>query len=289
MPVTININNLTLCHKGSNGVSMATIPDVCKTPSPGGPAPIPYPNVALSSDLMKGTTTVEADGGNMCANYGSEFFKSTGDEPGVVGGVSSSAFMKEATWITFSFDVKLEGKSACRLTDKMFHNHCNTVNMAGEIQKDLGVTDTEFCQLCKDCVDEAKRKVAWSKKMQDEYGKAANDPNNKTIADVNFAVIESLKRQSLGFKIGGTTDSSRNVKVNPQQGPCAKLKERSTFHHEMVHKARGDALAKKYGDQTPAYKAAWDNGHDAALDDVKAHGAGGAYMQKFLDECKVNC
>jgi hypothetical protein len=134
MPVTINVNNLTLCHKGSNGISTATIPDVCKTPSPGGPVPIPYPNVAMSMDLMKGTTTVQSDGGMMCANYGSEFFKSTGDEPGVAGGVVSSTFIKEATWITFSFDVKLQGKGACRLTDKMFHNHMNTVNMAGLIQ-----------------------------------------------------------------------------------------------------------------------------------------------------------
>jgi hypothetical protein len=141
MPVTVNINNLTLCHKGSNGISIATIPDVCKTPSPGGPVPIPYPNIAMSSDLMKGTTTVKADGGNMCAKYGSEFFKSTGDEPGVAGGVKSSVFIKEATWITYSFDVKLEGKGACRLTDKMFHNHQNTVNMGGEIQTPLMLKD----------------------------------------------------------------------------------------------------------------------------------------------------
>src|SRR3989442_6002855 len=69
---TININGLTLCHKGSDGISTATLPDVCKTPSPGGPVPVPYSNVARSSDLAKGTTTVQADGGNMCANYGSE-------------------------------------------------------------------------------------------------------------------------------------------------------------------------------------------------------------------------
>jgi len=47
MAVTININGLTLCHKGSNGISVATVPDVCKTPSPGGPVPIPYPDIAF--------------------------------------------------------------------------------------------------------------------------------------------------------------------------------------------------------------------------------------------------
>ena len=94
---------------------------------------MPYPNIAMEQDLAKGTTTVKADGGNMCANYGSEFSKSTGDEPGTVGGIASSTFIKEATWITYSLDVKLEGKGACRLTDKMFHNHQNTVNIAGKI------------------------------------------------------------------------------------------------------------------------------------------------------------
>jgi len=52
MPVTVNINGLSAVHQGSNGVAMATIPDVCNTPSAGGPIPIPYPNVAMSSDLV---------------------------------------------------------------------------------------------------------------------------------------------------------------------------------------------------------------------------------------------
>jgi hypothetical protein len=158
MPITINVNNLTLCHKGSNGFSTATIPDVCKTPSPGGPVPIPYPNIAMSMDLMKGTTTVKADGGMMCANYGSEFFKSTGDEPGVAGGVISNTYIKEATWITFSFDVKLQGKAACRLTDKMFHNHQNTVNMSGlaQCRIDLKGRELECLLLYESLINEAK-------------------------------------------------------------------------------------------------------------------------------------
>jgi hypothetical protein len=137
MPITINVNNLSLVHKQSSGFSTATLPDVCKTPSPGGPVPLPYPNLALATDLAKGTTTVTADGGNMCANYGSEFSRSTGDEPGSCGGVKSGVFMREATWITYSLDVKLEGKGACRLSDKMFHNMQNTVNAAGAINPPL--------------------------------------------------------------------------------------------------------------------------------------------------------
>jgi len=152
MPVTINVNDLTLCHKGSGGIATATVPDVCKTPP--GPVPIPYPNVAKSSDLAKGTTTVHADGGNMCANYGSEFSKSTGDEAGVAGGVVSGVITKEATWISYSFDVKLEGKGACRLTDKMFMNHGNTVCMAGLIQDMLTLGEIYvLCKLMCDCIE----------------------------------------------------------------------------------------------------------------------------------------
>lgn len=133
MPVTVKVNGVanSLVHKGSNGISIATIPDVCKTPSPGGPVPIPYPNISQSMTLAKGTTTVKADGGMMIANKGSEFSLSNGDNAGVAGGVKSSTFMKESTWILYSFDVKMDGKNACRLTDKKFQNHENTVDLAG--------------------------------------------------------------------------------------------------------------------------------------------------------------
>ncbi len=136
MPVTVKVNGVanSLVHKGSNGISIATIPDVCKTPSPGGPVPIPYPNISQSATLDKGTTTVKADGGMMIATKGSEFSLSNGDNAGVAGGVKSSTFMKESTWILYSFDVKMDGKNACRLTDKKFQNHENTVDLAGNLQ-----------------------------------------------------------------------------------------------------------------------------------------------------------
>ena len=51
MPVTVNINELSVIHQTSNGIATATVPDICQTPSPSGPIPIPYPNIAMSSDL----------------------------------------------------------------------------------------------------------------------------------------------------------------------------------------------------------------------------------------------
>ena len=90
MSVTINVNGKTnamsLVHKGSNAIAKNTPPDVCKTPSPGGPVPIPYPVIiSMSSDLASGTTTVKVDGGQMAAVKGSEFSKCNGDEAGTAG------------------------------------------------------------------------------------------------------------------------------------------------------------------------------------------------------------
>jgi len=93
MAVTIHVNGKSnsLVHKGSTGIAKSTIPDVCKTPSPGGPVPIPYPViVSMSSDLKKGTKKVKVDGGNSAAVKGSELSRCSGDEAGTAGGVKSS-------------------------------------------------------------------------------------------------------------------------------------------------------------------------------------------------------
>lgn len=233
MPVTINVNNLTLCHKGSNGISIATIPDVCKTPAPpAGPVPIPYPNIAMSSDLVKGTTTVKADGGNMCAIDGSEFMKSTGDEPGTAGGVVSNVNMKEATWITYSFDVKLEGKGACRLTDKMFHNHQNTVNLAGLLQAILvflGLSwdiDSLLKILCGKDKDDVKKAAKMKIKAVDPL--VFDDP-----------VYEGGKWTTKEFHAGGT-QSAGEIQIARNMSPEDAA---VTLHHELIHADQPDTMS----------------------------------------------
>lgn len=135
MPATVNANGLSIVHRGSDGIATATMPDVCKTPGPtGSPTPVPYPNVAMSTDLAGGTTTVAVDG-QMAAIQGSKFARSTGDEPGVAGGVVSNVFMMEATFISFSPTVTMDGRPVCRLTDKMLMNRGNTACLGGEMQQ----------------------------------------------------------------------------------------------------------------------------------------------------------
>jgi uncharacterized Zn-binding protein involved in type VI secretion len=144
MPVSIKVNGTSnsVVHKSSSGVSVATMPDFCKTPTPGGPVPMPYPNISQSMTLAKGTTTVKGDG-KMIAIKGSEFSMSNGDNPGVAGGVKSSTFMKESTWILYSFDVMMDGKNACRFTDKKFQNHENAADLAGVVQTIVPVEEPD--------------------------------------------------------------------------------------------------------------------------------------------------
>ena len=125
MPVTVSVNNLSVVHKDSNGVTIA-FPDVCKTPSPGGPIPIPYPNIAKSSDTANGTKKVKCDGNPVCVKD-SNFQMSTGDEGGSAGGgVASNKIKGKAEFVNFSFDVKFEGKNVARAFDPMLHNDKNT-------------------------------------------------------------------------------------------------------------------------------------------------------------------
>ena len=124
MAVTVGVNFLSVVHKSSSGVTIA-FPDVCKTPSPAGPIPIPYPNIAMASDTAKGTKKVKCDGQSTCLKD-SNFKMSSGDEPGSAGGVASSKTKGKAEFILFSFDVKFEGKNVPRAFDLMLHNDKNT-------------------------------------------------------------------------------------------------------------------------------------------------------------------
>ncbi len=142
MGASINVNNLTVVHKSSSGIATA-FPDVCKTPTPAGPVPIPYPNIAKSSDTSKGSKTVKMDG-NPIMLKGSVFSTSTGDEPGTAGGIISNTTKGKAEFINYSFNVKVEGKNVCRLSDMMVQNKMSAPNTAPfpEVQPPLVVIPT---------------------------------------------------------------------------------------------------------------------------------------------------
>ena len=148
MPVTVGVNFLSVVHKSSNGVTIA-FPDVCLTPSPVGPIPIPYPNIAMASDTAKGTKKVKCDGESTCVKD-SNFSMSTGDEAGSAGGVASGKIKGKAEFVLYSFDVKFEGKNVPRAFDIMLHNDKNTPPfpvLQGPVIATPG-TDKPVCLIC---------------------------------------------------------------------------------------------------------------------------------------------
>ncbi|MFM2584341.1 PAAR-like domain-containing protein [Vibrio campbellii] len=145
MASTIGANGLSIVHKGSGGEANASVPDVCLTKVGKPVVPIPYGNNAKSADLVDGSTSVTADGGNSIALQGSKFSKSTGDAAGDKKGVSSGTIEGEAQFVTSSPDVLIEGKGVARQSDQMTMNNGNTMcfgvqNPSFSVEEDLEET-----------------------------------------------------------------------------------------------------------------------------------------------------
>ena len=105
---------------------MVGFPDVCMTPSPGGPVPIPYPNLAQSKDLENGSKRGLINGAPV-ALKDSYLGASTGDEAGTMGGgVASGKTKGRAHPVNYSFDVMIEGKPVVRNLDPFTLNDHNT-------------------------------------------------------------------------------------------------------------------------------------------------------------------
>lgn len=121
-------NNRSNIHKGSGDKAMASAPDVCKTPVGSAVIPIPYPNISKSSTLKKGSKSVKING-QPTALKGSTFASSNGDQAGSLGGIISGVTGKETEFVSYSFDVKIEGKNVVRHADTTTHNKKNTIGV----------------------------------------------------------------------------------------------------------------------------------------------------------------
>lgn len=170
MGLTVTANMMTISHKGSNGVSIA-FPDVCKTPTPAGPIPIPYPNVAMSSDTAKGSSTVKMDKKPVMLK-GSNMKMSTGDEAGAAQGVVSS----KIKFVNYSFDVKADGKNVCRLLDPAQQN-MGSANAFGpaHIQAPLPIAIAQW----KAC-EETKEKQKEQESLESAWGESGVVEDHQT-------------------------------------------------------------------------------------------------------------
>ena len=71
-----------------SGGAIASFPDVCKTPTPAGPIPVAYPNVAMQAQGQKGPKKISGKG--QVGTKGTAFSMSAGNAPGTLGGVKSA-------------------------------------------------------------------------------------------------------------------------------------------------------------------------------------------------------
>lgn len=148
------INSRSPVTKGSNGL-VTTFPDACKTPTPGGPVPIPYPNIGQSSNIASGTSKVTVNGSETFVK-GSSISVTSGDEAGSAGGLASSKIKGKAEPIMYSFDVMFEGKNVVRNFDPFTGNDKNTPPapiMQAQVAPAMGITlqedKPEKCEYCK--------------------------------------------------------------------------------------------------------------------------------------------
>ena len=130
--VTVAVNPpRTPVHKGSTGLAIAAVPNVCKMPGPPAPfVPTPLPNIGTSDDSPAGyTKKVKADKKPVAIKGAS--FKSKGDmaSKGTGGGLVSATTHGATKFVApGSMNVKFEGKNVQLLGDAMTNNNSNPPN-----------------------------------------------------------------------------------------------------------------------------------------------------------------
>jgi uncharacterized Zn-binding protein involved in type VI secretion len=111
--------------KGSNGLSIATVPNVCKMPGPPAPfVPTPLPNIGKSGDSLSGSTKKAKVEGKPVAIKGASY-KSQGDmaSKGTGGGLISATTHGKTKFVApGSMNVKFEGKAVQLLGDATTNN-----------------------------------------------------------------------------------------------------------------------------------------------------------------------
>lgn len=116
------------------GGNCMAAPDVCKTPTPAGPVPTPYPNSAMLTQGNPGTMSQKVKIMNQAtAVQNTMITMSTGDEAGSAGGVVSGMIKGPCQFKRASTKVKCEGKGAVFLTCTIGHNGSNA-NMPAGVQ-----------------------------------------------------------------------------------------------------------------------------------------------------------
>ncbi len=106
------------------GGQCTAMPDTCNTPSPGGPVPVPYPNIAMLTQAKKTSTKVKFVS-KAVVTLKSEIPRTMGDEAGVNKGVISGTNMDKAVFKKGSSKVKIQGQPCVIQTATVGQNGAN--------------------------------------------------------------------------------------------------------------------------------------------------------------------
>lgn len=114
----------------NGGGQCSVFPDVCKTPTPGGPVPMPYPNIAMLTQSSGGTLSKKVKiMGKKTATKKTEITMSSGDEAGNAGGgVVSNKFKGSCKFKKGSSKVKVEGNEIVYHTSMVAQNGGSNAN-----------------------------------------------------------------------------------------------------------------------------------------------------------------
>ena len=99
-------------------------PDVCLTPTPAGPVPIPYPNIAAGPMGVPAAYNVLFQ----CTpahNLSTTVVMTNGDNAGLATGVASATVMGPSRHVTGAFTTLVGGMPASRVTSVAIQNSTN--------------------------------------------------------------------------------------------------------------------------------------------------------------------
>ncbi|WP_095986559.1 DUF4150 domain-containing protein [Cystobacter fuscus] len=245
------VNGRSVLHQGDGNQQTAAAPDVCKTPSPGGPVPVPYPNIAKDSDLAEGSTSVEVNGYPV-ALKGSYLSTSSGDEAGTAGGgLISSKTQGKIIFLTASLDVLVEGQGVVRFLDTFLAN-ANTPNTVGTVygdpQRVEGKAEELICQACGQPFSQHEPGLPATEDVQKEMRLLVRRHHGEFKQEVE-------EREGYGFMLGVLkcrTKNGKTITINSMSGAINSVPRNFPVGNGMdgaklnqILKKQADRLANK--------------------------------------------
>ncbi|MCK6523996.1 DUF4150 domain-containing protein [Myxococcota bacterium] len=222
--------------KGSNGIAMATLPNVCKMPGPPPPfVATPLPNIGKSGDSPKGYSKKVKVEGQFVAIKGASF-GSVGDaaSKGTGGGLVSVNTHGPTKFIgPGSFDVKIEGKNVQYLGDPMMNNcgpsgsPANSATLNGVMQAFIDMVDDWIQPLVNEC--DEKVNSTWD----------AQNPPGKRHGDcwaLTGEIGSDKQPVTVQQKLGSVKEDCVYSKMRAREGLPEERDEQFAGHRAIIQK-----------------------------------------------------